>query len=80
MAPDLGRDKFFAALHEFGVEAEKADWAVVYYAGHGMEIGGVNYLIPVDAQAEGRQRRGNPGGGSGAGDRVRRRRAKSCGS
>src|SRR6185295_1303626 len=50
MAPDLGRDKFFAALHEFGVEAEKADWAVVYYAGHGMEIGGVNYLIPVDAR------------------------------
>lgn len=50
VAPDLGRDKFFAALHEFGVEAEKADWAVVYYAGHGMEIGGVNYLIPVDAR------------------------------
>ncbi len=50
VAPDLGRDKFFATLHEFGVEAEKADWAVVYYAGHGMEIGGVNYLIPVDAR------------------------------
>jgi tetratricopeptide (TPR) repeat protein len=50
LVPDLGRDKFFAALHEFGVEAEKADWAVVYYAGHGMEIGGVNYLIPVDAR------------------------------
>jgi hypothetical protein len=50
LMPDLSRDKFFAALHEFGVEAEKADWAVVYYAGHGMEIGGVNYLIPVDAR------------------------------
>jgi len=50
LAPDLTRDKFFAALHEFGLEAEKADWAVVYYAGHGMEIGGVNYLIPVDAR------------------------------
>ena len=50
LAPDLTRDKFFAALHEFGVEAEKADWAVVYYAGHGMEIGGVNYLIPTDAK------------------------------
>jgi tetratricopeptide (TPR) repeat protein len=49
LAPDLTRDKFFAALHEFGIEAEKADWAVVYYAGHGMEIGGVNYLIPIDA-------------------------------
>ena len=50
LAPDLTRDKFFATLHEFGQEAEKADWAVVYYAGHGMEIGGVNYLIPVDAR------------------------------
>jgi len=50
LAPDLTRDKFFAALHEFGTQAEKADWAVVYYAGHGMEIGGVNYLIPTDAK------------------------------
>ncbi|KJC59610.1 hypothetical protein UP10_16915 [Bradyrhizobium sp. LTSPM299] len=50
LAPDLTRDKFFAALHEFGAEAEKSDWAVVYYAGHGMEIGGVNYLIPTDAR------------------------------
>jgi tetratricopeptide (TPR) repeat protein len=50
LAPDLTRDKFFAALRQFGSEAEKADWAVVYYAGHGMEIGGVNYLIPIDAK------------------------------
>ena len=50
LAPDLTRDKFFAALREFGAEAEKSDWAVIYYAGHGMEIGGVNYLIPTDAK------------------------------
>src|SRR6266566_5729530 len=50
LAPDLTRDRFFTALREFGREAEKADWAVVYYAGHGMEIGGVNYLIPTDAR------------------------------
>jgi len=50
LAADLGRDQFFATLREFGREAEKADWAVVYYAGHGMEIGGVNYLIPTDAK------------------------------
>ncbi|MHB0770008.1 tetratricopeptide repeat protein [Bradyrhizobium sp. 5.13L] len=47
---DLTRDKFFAALQTFATEAEKADWAVVYYAGHGFEIGGVNYLVPVDAK------------------------------
>jgi tetratricopeptide (TPR) repeat protein len=47
---DLTRDKFFDALHAFAGEAEKSDWAVVYYAGHGFEIGGVNYLVPVDAK------------------------------
>jgi len=47
---DLTRDKFFEALKTFADEAEKADWAVVYYAGHGFEIGGVNYLVPVDAK------------------------------
>jgi len=50
LAPDLTRDNFFQALRTFGAEAEKSDWAVVYYAGHGMEIGGVNYLIPTDAK------------------------------
>lgn len=47
---DLTRDKFFEALKTFADEAEKADWAVVYYAGHGFEIGGGNYLVPVDAK------------------------------
>ncbi|TFV72691.1 tetratricopeptide repeat protein [Bradyrhizobium frederickii] len=47
---DLTRDKFFDALKAFAEEAEKADWAVVYFAGHGFEIGGVNYLVPVDAK------------------------------
>jgi tetratricopeptide (TPR) repeat protein len=50
LSKDLTRDKFFEVLHAFASEAEKADWAVVYYAGHGFEIGGVNYLVPVDAR------------------------------
>lgn len=50
LANDLTRDKFFETLKSFAAEAEKADWAVVYYAGHGFEIGGVNYLVPVDAR------------------------------
>jgi tetratricopeptide (TPR) repeat protein len=37
-------------LRKFANEAEKADWAVVYYAGHGMEVSGVNYLVPIDAK------------------------------
>jgi uncharacterized caspase-like protein len=38
------------SLRNFANEAEKSDWAVVYYAGHGMEVGGVNYLVPIDAK------------------------------
>jgi tetratricopeptide (TPR) repeat protein len=50
VANDLTRDKFFETLKTFASDAEKADWAVIYYAGHGFEIGGVNYLVPVDAK------------------------------
>ena len=46
---NLTRDKMLDALRSFAVQASSADWAVVYYAGHGMEVGGTNYLIPVDA-------------------------------
>jgi uncharacterized caspase-like protein len=37
------------ALRLFRDQADSADWAVVYYAGHGIEIGGSNYLVPIDA-------------------------------
>jgi tetratricopeptide (TPR) repeat protein len=47
---DLARDRMIDALKAFAAEADKADWAVVYFAGHGLEIGGVNYLIPTDAK------------------------------
>jgi len=43
-------EKLLHALRNFADAAEKADWAMVYYAGHGIEMGGVNYLIPVDAR------------------------------
>lgn len=49
-ANDLSREQLTAAIHSFAAEADRADWAMVYFAGHGMEIGGVNYLIPVDAK------------------------------
>ena len=50
LSSDLTRDKFFEVLRAFASDAEKADWAVIYYAGHGFEVGGVNYLVPVDAK------------------------------
>ena len=49
---DLDRDSLAKALRAFGHEADGADWAVIYYAGHGIEMGGTNYLIPVDAMLE----------------------------
>jgi uncharacterized caspase-like protein len=47
---DLKRDEIMAALSEFARLADNADWAVVYYSGHGIEYRGENYLIPVDAR------------------------------
>ena len=47
---DLPRDKLVNALGTFSQDAARADWALVYYAGHGLELGGVNYLVPVDAK------------------------------
>ena len=49
---DLGRDAMLKSLKSFGEAAKGADWAVVYYAGHGMEVKGANYLIPIDAKLE----------------------------
>jgi uncharacterized caspase-like protein len=40
------------ALRDFADRARDADIAVIYYAGHGMEVDGTNYLIPVDAKLE----------------------------
>lgn len=37
-------------LRDFADRARDADIAVVYYAGHGMEVDGTNYLIPTDAR------------------------------
>jgi tetratricopeptide (TPR) repeat protein len=47
---NLRKDALITALRNFAARAESADWAVVYYAGHGMEVGGINYLVPVDAR------------------------------
>jgi WD40 repeat protein len=52
VAHDLDREGMVAALRVFASKADAADWAVIYYAGHGIEIGGTNYLIPVDAKLE----------------------------
>src|SRR5512139_260826 len=49
---DLPAQETRRALRDFADAARTADIALVYYAGHGMEVEGSNYLIPVDAKLE----------------------------
>jgi tetratricopeptide (TPR) repeat protein len=49
VAVNLGVKDMRHALREFADRAAAADAAVVYFAGHGVEIGGRDYLIPTDA-------------------------------
>jgi hypothetical protein len=49
---DLNVADMRKALRDFGGKAREADVAVVYYAGHGIELDGTNYLIPTDATLE----------------------------
>jgi uncharacterized caspase-like protein len=49
---DLKNAEMRRALREFTEKARDADIAVIYYAGHGIEVDGNNYLIPVDAVLE----------------------------
>jgi hypothetical protein len=47
---DVGNLDFKRAIRKFEDVAVDSDIAVLYYAGHGLEIGGTNYLIPIDAR------------------------------
>jgi hypothetical protein len=47
---NLGFEAFRAALFEFSREAAGAEVGLVYFAGHGTEVNGRNFLIPVDAK------------------------------
>ena len=47
---DLTREQMLSKLRQFQDLADSAEWAVIYYAGHGMQIDGVNYIVPTDAK------------------------------
>lgn len=49
LALNSSREALITAVRRFATEADSAEWAVVYYSGHGIEVNGRNYLIPVDA-------------------------------
>src|SRR5215475_3714904 len=38
------------AVRDFLPQTQRAEMAVIFFAGHGIEIGGENWLIPVDAE------------------------------
>ncbi|MBT7757796.1 MAG: caspase family protein, partial [Rhodospirillaceae bacterium] len=49
---DAGRRSFGRALAEFEGKAADAEVGLVFYAGHGIQSGGSNYIVPSDAQIE----------------------------
>ena len=49
---DLDNNDMRRAIRDFTVVAQDADIAVIYYAGHGIEVNGTNYLVPIDAMLE----------------------------
>ncbi len=49
---DLGRAQFLGSFQSFMQSLKADDLALVFYAGHALQIGGENYLFPVDARIE----------------------------
>jgi hypothetical protein len=49
---DLNSNDLRRAIRDFSDKTRDADIAVVFYAGHGIEVDGTNYLLPVDAALE----------------------------
>ena len=49
---DATRETMAKALRDFAGRLKGADVALFFYAGHGLQIGGKNYLAPIDARIE----------------------------
>lgn len=47
---DLDKAAFDAKVRDFSSSLETADVAILFYAGHGLQVAGQNYLVPVDAK------------------------------
>jgi Caspase domain/YARHG domain len=46
---DLDKARFDTAVQSFGSQLIGADVALFYYAGHGLQVRGTNYLVPISA-------------------------------
>ena len=49
---DLDRAATDSLIHSFARELDDAKVALFFYSGHGLQVAGANYLVPVDAQLE----------------------------
>jgi Caspase domain len=47
---DLDKRSMERLIRQFGLKLSGADLALFFYAGHGVAIGGQNYLVPTDAR------------------------------
>lgn len=52
LGTDLDMTGFASTLRSFSRSVDGADVALLFYAGHGLQVDGVNYVIPVDAKIE----------------------------
>ncbi|MEN3348699.1 MAG: hypothetical protein V7632_2334 [Bradyrhizobium sp.] len=48
---DLDKQSMDIAVQSFGRQVQGADVALFYYAGHGVQVAGSNYLVPISANA-----------------------------
>ncbi len=53
LALDTDRPGLVRALSAFQTRASGYDVNILFYAGHGLQVGGINYIVPVDMNAEG---------------------------
>ena len=49
---DATSEQMRNAVDDFAFRSETADLALIYFAGHGVEVQGENFLIPADAQVQ----------------------------
>lgn len=50
---DADRDSLIKALNDFEAKARRVDVNILFYAGHGVQVEGVNYMVPVNMRADG---------------------------
>jgi hypothetical protein len=49
---DLNHTEMKSAIRQFKMDVEGGDEVVIFFAGHGVQLGGSNYLLPIDIIAD----------------------------